>query len=393
MKFFIRTLGCKMNGLDSARLRAALLHGGYEEAEREEEADYVVVNSCTVTAEADRKSRQAAKAAGRRRQQVAVTGCGARIDPTHWEQEAFASEAELLRRLNLRTEGLPFPVHARTRAFVAVQTGCDNRCTFCITRLARGAHRSIPVDEVAAQVREAEAAGAQEVVLTGINLAAWGSDDSNAADGARLHELLEGLLAATSIPRIRLSSLGPQYLGPGFFEVFADPRICDYLHLSVQSGAPEILRRMDRGHGVEEVHRVAEAARRVRPGAAVAADLIVGFPGEGEQEFEQTRSLAEEMALAKLHVFPYSAREGTPAADFAQQVPNAEKKRRAAALRETGRRLRQSFLEGQYGRRAEVLVEGGGTGLTGNYIRLAVPGAARGQRVVTAITAAALAER
>ena len=397
MKFFIRTLGCKMNGLDSARLRAALLHGGHEEAGREEEADYVVVNSCTVTAEADRKSRQAVNAAGRRRQRVAVTGCGPRVDPERWHQQAgdavFPSGEALLDHLGAPVDALPFPVHGRTRAPVAVQQGCDNRCSFCITRLARGAHRSLPAEEVVAQVRQAEAAGAREVVLTGINLAAWGAEDSNAAAAARLHELLEAVLGGTTIPRIRLSSLGPQYLGPGFFRVFADPRICDYLHLSVQSGSPEVLRRMDRGHGVEEVLEAARAARRVRPDVAVAADLIVGFPGESEADFEQTRALAEEAGLAKLHVFPYSARAGTPAAEWGPVVAAPEKKRRAARLRETGRGLRRAFLQRQYGRPAEVLAEAGGTGLTGNYIRVHTAGSPAGRLHRLTVTPEQVAER
>lgn len=385
-----------MNWLDSARLRAALVAAGHTPATAEAEADCVLVNSCTVTAEADRKSRQAANAAGRRAPGVAVFGCGPRADAARWRDsasgEVFDSEAELLRRFGADPDAVPFPVDARTRLPVAVQTGCDNRCTFCITRLARGAHSSVAAGTVVEQVRQAQELGVKEVVLTGINLAAWGAGDSNDASGARLHALLDELLRRTAIPRIRLSSLGPQYLGPVFFEAFADPRVCPHLHLSVQSGSPAVLERMDRGHGVEEVLAAAEAARTVRPETAVTADLIVGFPGESEQAFEETITLARTAALAQLHVFPYSAREGTPAAAFAPAVPKAEVKARAKALREVGRELRDAFLERQWGREVEVLAEARGTGLTGNYIRVYNGGLAQGALGRLTLTPERLAE-
>ncbi len=382
MKFYIRTLGCKMNALDSARLAAALQSAGHEAVESEHEADYIFVNTCTVTAEADRKSRQQVNAAGRLPVQVAVTGCGPRVDHTAWHEGnpqavVFDSEAQLFARFGVEADSVPFPLTSRTRLPIAIQTGCDNRCSFCITRVARGGHRNVPAQQVIAQVQEALEAGVQEIVLTGINLAAWGAEDSNRAEQARLALLIERILVETGIPRVRLSSLGPQYLGQAFFDVFAEPRLCAYLHLSLQSGSGTVLERMDRGHGTEEVLAIAEQASRARPEVALAADIIAGFPGETDHEHQETMALIEQVGFAKLHVFPFSPREGTPAAAMANPLPESVRKARAADLRKLGRRLRRVFIEGQMGQEFAVLVEEGGTGLTGNYIRVKMPGVAK----------------
>lgn len=399
MKFFIRTLGCKMNALDSARVTAALQSAGHEPVASEAEADTVFVNTCTVTAEADRKSRKEVNAATRKTQQVAVMGCGPRVDTVQWhervpqQQLVFTDEQALYRRFGVDLETLPFPLSSRTRLPVAIQNGCDNECTFCITRVARGRHRNVPAGTVVDQIREAEAAGIREVILTGINLAAWGADDSNCAEQARLHQLLERILAETSMPRIRLSSLGPQYLHDGFFELFSEPRLCAYLHLSLQSGSAGVLDRMVRGHGVAEVYRIADRARVVRPETALAADVIAGFPGESDAEHRETLALLETIAFAKLHVFPYSLREGTPAADLPGAVPEVVRRQRAADIRELGRAMRRAFVESQWNRTYDVLAESAGTGLTGNYIRLRVPADAKGTIVPVTVTPERLAER
>ncbi len=376
MKFFIKTLGCKVNWLDSARISAALQSAGHIAAESEAEADTVLVNSCTVTAEADRKSRQTAGSALKQAKQVAVMGCGPRAageQGAQWqagESLVFADEEALLQHFGVETDALFYPLHtSRTRLPVAIQAGCDNHCSFCITRIARGRHRSLPAEAIVEHVQQAVELGVKEVVLTGINLAAWGCSDSNRAGESRLPELLRRLLAETAVPRIRLSSLGPEFLHPEFFEVYADERICDHLHLSIQSGSPAILRAMQRGHGLEEIHRIVAQARAVRPDTAFTTDLIVGFPGEGEAEFEETLTMVRSIGFAALHVFPFSPREGTPAACLPGQLEKAEKKRRAAILRQLGEEQRRAFIESQLGKTHRVLVEKGGWGQTGNYIK------------------------
>ena len=380
MKFFIRTFGCKMNLLDSARVAAALCDAGHEQVASEVEADVVLVNSCTVTAESDRKSRRAAHAAQRDGKRVAVLGCGPRVDLKAWKRavaggEVYGSEQELCGSFGA-TEGGRY-VHHRTRLPVAIQHGCDNECAYCITRVARGPHRSVPQEEVLRAVRQVAASGGHEVVLTGVNLAAWGCSLTTRPSESRLALLLRSILRDTPVGRVRLSSLGPEFLDHRFFEVFADERMCDHLHLSVQSGSLSVLRKMGRGHGVVEVELAASRAREARPDVALTADFIVGFPGESEDDFCQTLQLAERVGFAQLHVFPFSPREGTLAYGLPDPVPAGEKKQRAARLTALGRTLREQFLRSQDGRRVQALVLRDGTAITSNYVRLR---GARGER-------------
>jgi len=398
MKFFIRTLGCKMNWLDSARLAAALQTAGHQQCEEESEADYVFVNTCTVTAEADRKSKQTVNKAGRSQKQVAVMGCGPRVDSGQWQQQSdgalvFADEDELFAHFGVEADILQLPLSSRTRLPVAIQTGCDNLCTFCITRVARGRHRSLAVEEIVQQINLALENDIREVVLTGINLAAWGCEDSNHPEQARLHELLEAILTRSEMPRIRLSSIGPQFIQPAFFDVYQDERICDYLHISLQSGSNGVLERMVRGHGTEEVYRIAEEARATRPNTALAADVIAGFPGETAAEHRETVAFLETIGFAKLHVFPYSTREGTPAATLPAHLSQEIKKERAGEIRELARIMRKAFLDSQMGQSFKVLVENSGNnGLSSNYIRMQVEHAQMGDIVESILTPENLAE-
>ena len=375
MKFYIRTLGCKMNWLDSARLAAALQTAGNVAVNEEEEADYIFVNTCTVTSEADRKSRQTVNRAGQQQKQVAVMGCGPRVDSSDWQAQndsalIFSDEEEMLSHFGVENDELLLPLNSRTRLPVAIQTGCDNQCSFCITRIARGAHRSLPIEQVVKQIDLAYESGVREVILTGINLAAWGCDDSRAPQQAKLHELLEAILQRTEMPRIRLSSIGPEYIQPAFFDIYANERICDYLHISLQSGSDGVLKRMARGHGTREVEWIAEQARVVRPDTALAADLIAGFPGETEAEQRETLAFVEKLHFAKLHVFPFSVREGTPAAVLPEQLSQETKKHRAGELRDLGQKLRQQFIDSQMGKTVQVLVEANAQGLSSNYLRM-----------------------
>ncbi len=398
MNFYIRTLGCKMNWLDSARLAAALQTAGHQSVNDEAEADYVFVNTCTVTSEADRKSKQTVNKAGRAQKQVAVMGCGPRVDINGWQQQAegaliFNNDSEMLAHFGIEDDETQMPLSSRTRLPIAIQTGCDNECSFCITRIARGAHRSLPLEGIIRQVNQAFDHGIQEIVLTGINLAAWGCDNSNQPQQARLHQVIETILQQTEMPRIRLSSLGPQFIQPAFFDVFADERVCDYLHISLQSGSDTVLDRMVRGHSTAELLTITESARKVRPDTAVAADMIAGFPGETEQEHQATLTLLQKVQFAKLHVFPYSEREGTAAATADAPVDIAVRKQRAAEIRDLGRAMRTQFISQQLGKEFSVLVEGNGSGLTGNYIRMRTAELQEGEIHRIRLTSDTLAER
>lgn len=399
MRFYIKTLGCKMNQLDSARVRAALSQAGFDPVDSEQQADYVLVNSCTVTAHSDRKSRRAVNSALKENREVAVMGCSVRANQQEWQQrfpaiDLFPSQDELLDHLGIYDQEVPFPITSRTRLPVAIQNGCDDTCSFCITRFARGPHTSYDAAKIIEHINDAYDKGVREVVLTGINLAAWGSANSKTQPRQnRLAELLQDLLDKTAMPRIRLSSLGPQYLDDDFFSVFADARICDHLHLSIQSGSPSVLARMQRGHDDEDVYRVTEQARQVRPQVALTTDFIVGFPGETDSEARQTLDMVNSIGFAKLHVFPFSPRQGTEAATMPAQLDNTIKKARAAELRQAGHRLRQAFIRSQLGRELSILLEHDHSGLTGNYIRLHHAAGKEGEIVTLKVTEETIADR
>lgn len=378
------------------------MSAGHRQVDSEEKADYVFVNTCTVTAEADRKSHQLVNAAIRRDKHVAVMGCSPRVDSTRWsahttdEQKRIVVDDELsfLKRFDVDIDNLPFPLsNSRTRAPIAVQQGCDNICTFCITRIARGTHENISKERVLEEVKFAQDQGVREIVLTGINLAAWGAENSRRPEQARLQELLEHILGHSSIERIRLSSLGPQFIQSSFFDVYADERICDYLHISLQSGSDSVLERMIREHGTDEVRDIAEQARKARQSSCIAADIIAGFPAESEEEHQQTSAFIEEIGFAKLHVFPFSTRTGTKAAEMPGQLDNQLKKARAAELRKLGKQLREHFIQSQMGKEFNVLAEANGSGLSGNYIRIKTPQGSEGEITKLSLSRETLAER
>lgn len=397
MKFYIRTLGCKMNWLDSARLAAALQSAGHQQVAEEGEAEQIFVNTCTVTAEAERKSRQTVKQAQLVQAQVAVMGCSPRVPDSPWQAQgnllSFSDPHELFTHFDIEADEERLPLHSRTRLPVAIQTGCDNLCSFCITRLARGPHRNLPAEEIIHQIQLAHEHGIQEVILTGINLAAWGCDNSRRPEQARLHQLLEQILEQTGIPRIRISSIGPQFIQPGFWDIYRDQRICDHLHISLQSGSPSVLARMVREHGIDEVTQIAEQARKLRPDTALMADIISGFPGESEREHREGMDLLQQLDVARLHVFPYSPRQSTPAAQMPGQLTQAAKKARAAELRALSRQQWQDFLQRQMGKTVQVVVESSGHhGLSGNHIRVKVEGGSMGELRTMLLSEERLAE-
>lgn len=394
MKIYFDTIGCRLNQSEIERYANQFRAAGHEIVEQASDADYVVVNTCAVTAEAAADSRsRIRKAARAQAKHIVVTGCWATID----EQSARSLPGVTHVIPNPRKDHLvadllqipedqfdiepiaraPLPgAHQRTRAFLKVQDGCDNHCTFCITRVARGSGRSRSLDEVLRDVRAALDGGTQEVVLTGVHLGSWGQDF---AQPAALYDLVEAILARTPVARLRLSSLEPWDLEERFFPLWHDPRLCQHLHLPLQSGCGSTLRRMARKTTPESFANLVAAARAVAPQMAVTTDVIVGFPGETEAEFAESLAFVRAMNLAGGHVFSYSARSGTPAARMPHQVPAAARKERSAAMRaalaETGSRYRAMFV----GKEAQVLWESGEPlgqglwllhGLTGNYLRV-----------------------
>jgi len=399
----IVTLGCRLNAHESAIMRA--------QAEAAGLGDAVIINSCAVTAEAERRTRKAVRQARREQPgaRIIVTGCAVQLAPDRYaamsEADAVLGNAEKLRAESWRAlaesgaarrgQG-PAPVlvsdimaasatapaapsapawapSPRTRAFVQVQQGCDHRCTFCIIPFARGPSRSVPLAGIIARARAHLDAGHAEIVLTGVDIASYGADlPGRPTLGAMLRALFAAL---PDLPRLRLTSLDPAAIDADLWRLIAEePRLMPHLHLSVQAGEDMILKRMKRRHSRAQVLEIAARARALRPGIALGADLIAGFPTETEAMFAGTLSLVDEAGLSFLHVFPYSERPGTPAARM-PALPPAERQWRAARLREAGARAARAFYAGRVGTTADFLPERGGAGHTEHHapFRLADP--------------------
>jgi len=367
----IVTFGCRLNAFESERIRAHATAAGL--------ADAVIVNTCAVTAEAERQARQAIRRARRQRPgaRILVTGCAAQIDPDAYaampevdrvignaeklDPASYAADATArvavadIARLRETAPHLIAGFEDRARAFVEVQQGCDHRCTFCVIPFGRGPNRSVPMGRIAEQVRLLVANGYREVVLTGVDLTSYGPDLPGAP---RLGQMVRRLLAAVpELDRLRLSSLDPAAIDDDLFRALAEEeRLMPHLHLSLQAGNDLILKRMKRRHSRAQAVALAARLRAARPGLVLGADLIAGFPTETDAQFADSLALVEDCGLDLLHVFPYSPRPGTPAARM-PRVEAGTRKERAAALRQAGAAAFARFLAAQVGREASVLVE------------------------------------
>ena len=364
----IISLGCRMNIAESERMRAMLAG----------EEDLVVVNSCAVTTEALRQTRQAIRRARRDHPaaRLVVTGCAAEIDRNAIgamdEVDALVANAAKLdpRAWNVPGEAPPL-APARTRAFVAVQNGCDHACTFCVIPQGRGQSRSLAVAEVLREVDVHLAAGAKEVVLTGVDLTSWGQD---LPGEPRLGVLVEAVLAAfPALRRLRLSSVDGVEIDPLLFDLIAgEARVMPHLHLSLQHGADLILKRMKRRHSRADAVELVTRLKGLRPDIAIGADLIAGFPTEDEAHHAANLAIIDELEIVHAHIFPYSPRPGTPAARM-PQLARELVKARAADLRTRAAARRAAWLQSLVGECLPVLAERDGTGYAPNYARVALP--------------------
>ena len=391
----IITFGCRLNAFESEVIRRAAAAAGLRDA--------VIVNTCAVTAEAERQARQAIRRARRMHPEatIIVTGCAAELAPERYaalpEVNRVLGNRAKLRPQSYLPEGLASVDLAETaghlvdgfagksRAFVQVQQGCDHRCTFCIIPYARGPSRSVPIGRVAGQARRLVAAGYREIVLTGVDLTAYGADLPGTPI---LGQMVRRLLAAVpELERLRLSSLDPAEIDVALWDLLAgEKRLMPHLHLSLQAGDDLILKRMKRRHSRAEAIAVAGRARALRPEVALGADLIAGFPTETEDMFRRSLDLLAECELAFVHVFPYSARPGTPAARM-PQLPNPLVKERAARLRAAGEAALAAELSSRVGSETDVLIERPGIGRAEFYaaVRFAAagdPGSVRRMRLV-----------
>lgn len=364
----IISLGCRMNIAESERMRAMLAC----------ETDLVVVNSCAVTGEALSQTRKAIRRARRDHPtaRLVVTGCAAEIDRSVIgamdEVDGLVANAAKLdpRAWNVAADAPPL-APARTRAFVAVQNGCDHACTFCVIPQGRGVSRSSSVADVLREVEAHLAAGAKEVVLTGVDLTSWGHD---LPGEPRLGTLVAAILAAfPRLPRLRLSSVDGIEIDAELFDLLAhEPRVMPHLHLSLQHGADLILKRMKRRHLRRDAVELVGRLKALRPEIAVGADLIAGFPTETQAQHAENLSIIDALDIVHAHIFPFSPRPGTPAARM-PQVPREVVRARAAELRARAAARRAVWLDRFVGETLPVLAERDGTGYAPNYARVALP--------------------
>lgn len=371
MNFNFQALGCRLNEAELELWASQLLKLGHQVTSVSQDADIVIFNSCAVTSEADRKSRQQINRLQRRNPDagLVVTGCHASLNTEavknylgvdlvvdnankenlvenllgYFDIAANANEVEIENTLFLR---------GRHRAFIKVQDGCRYRCTYCIVTIARGQERSRGVDEIISEINFLHRSGIQEIAITGVHVGGYGSDI-----GSSLYVLLSEILSRTEVPRIRLASVEPWDLPDNFFELFHDPRLMPHMHLPIQSGCDSVLRRMSRRCKTSEFTRIVEKAREAIPLFNITTDLIAGFPGETDQEWRQTVTYVEGIGFGHMHIFTFSPREGTKAATLPGQIDKATKKARSREMHELAARLKTRELEKHIGNTVPVLWE------------------------------------
>lgn len=388
------TLGCKVNTYETEAMASLFAQKDYEIVSFEDKADIYIINTCTVTAVGDKKSRQMIRRAKRRNPDsiVAVTGCYAQVSKEEVEKiegvnlvVGTANRSKIVELVeqaagkkinivdNLTSEYEDFGIgsyHSRTRATVKIQDGCDSFCSYCIIPYARGRVRSRSIESIIKEVSSLAEQGFLEVVLVGIHLASYGKD----LNGEGLMDVIEKINQINGIKRIRLGSLEPNSITDEFVRrALLVDKLCPHFHLSLQSGCDATLKRMNRKYTMEEYFQSLERIRKI-PDCGVTTDIMVGFPGETDQEFQQSLENIVACKFASAHIFPYSKRQGTPAAKMADQIPEAVKAERAEKMQHAINLQKKQFLENYVGREMWVLFEQDGEGLTSNYLRVKADG-------------------
>ena len=403
MKYAIFTLGCKVNQYETQAMEQLLDARGHEEGQFDGICDCYIINTCTVTAVSDKKSRNLIRRVRKQNPDavIGVCGCYAQVHPeaiqaldvdvvvgTSGREEflrqleqavaqrtRYARVDDALRRREF--EVLPAGgMAARTRALIKVQDGCCNFCTYCIIPYARGPIRSLPLDVAVEQARQCAQAGYRELVITGIEISSWGVDFK---DGSKLQDLLAALCRAVPQCRIRLGSLEPRTVDEAFCQTLSGfDNLCPQFHLSLQSGSDTVLKRMRRKYDTARYLESVRLLKQYFPGCAVTTDLIVAFPGETEEEFRQSLDFLQTCRFALVHIFPYSRRDGTPAASMPGQHGNAVKEARAARAAQVAAQLEAEYDEAMIGQVCPVLFEqvehGHYTGHAPNYVKVYAKG-------------------
>jgi threonylcarbamoyladenosine tRNA methylthiotransferase MtaB len=404
MKVYLHSIGCRLNHSEIETMGRQLLAAGHEIVADPATAEKVIINTCAVTSQAARDARSQTRRIYRQNPtaDIWLTGCYATIAPDELARVngagrvvANEQKSQLVQLIDPNIDPNQ-PIYERepvlreflagsvshTRAFVKVQDGCDNRCTFCVTTVARGAGQSRHLGDVVAEIQGLAAAGYREAVLTGVHLGSYGHDLGNATG---LRDLVQAILTHTDIPRLRLSSLEPWDLAPDFFTLWENPRLLPHLHMPLQSGSDKILKRMARRTSRSSFRELVDGARSHIPELNLSTDLIVGFPGETEADFVDSLEYVAEIGFSRLHVFSYSPRPETAAARFSGQVRGDVKKERAGRMIALGEQLSLAFHQKYVGQTLNVLWEMNTgadpeglrwVGYTDNYIRVQAHGPA-----------------
>jgi threonylcarbamoyladenosine tRNA methylthiotransferase MtaB len=397
MQVHLKTLGCRLNEAELETWAQAFQQRGHAITREVAKAQLVIINSCAVTQDAARKSKQLIRRIHRDNPQakLVVSGCYATLNSDEAaqllgvdliignqdkqqlvEKTLAALDLDTMPAMSTEPGEIALFSRGRQRAFVKVQDGCRYRCTFCIVTVARGEERSRPIAEVVEEINNLHQQGINEAIITGVHLGGYGSDiDSH------LVALIQAILQQTSIPRLRLGSLEPWELPAGFFELFQNPRLMPHLHLPLQSGSDSVLRRMARRCKTEEFKQIVAEARSTISGFNITTDIIVGFPGETEAEWQESLTSIQEIGFSHIHIFSYSQREGTKAAGLPDQVKSELKKQRSQVLHQVADSMRHDFVVEQLGQTHRVLWEGQTEtladgrlryfGYTPNYLRVA----------------------
>jgi threonylcarbamoyladenosine tRNA methylthiotransferase MtaB len=393
MKVFLDMVGCRLNQAEIEQLALDLTARGQEIVANPTEADYVLINTCCVTAKAAADSRKMVRHYQRSTgAKVLAMGCWVSAFP-HAALELVKDDAvftnenrdQVLKLFNTTEIGTAYlhqesvkpdlGIRSRTRSFIKVQEGCNNACSYCLTRIARGKSRSIPAEEIVRQIAQSEALGVKEVVLTGVQIGAWGKD---LEDNLRIADLIKAVLARTNIPRVRISSIEPWDVDEHLLACFEDTRLCPHLHLPLQSGSDTILKRMVRPITIARYRKLIESISKRLLELAITTDIIVGFPGETDALFEETLQFIAEMPFSGGHVFKFSPMPGTPAAKYEEQIPAAISHKRAKRVRELLQMKTRAIQTAKIGSETKVLWEQGKqdgsqicyTGLTPDYFRV-----------------------
>lgn len=397
MKVHLKTLGCRLNEAELETWAQAFQKSGHQVTRQAETANLIVINSCAVTQDAARKSRQLIRRVHRENPaaKLVVSGCYATLNKEEAEQllgvdlvvsnkdkdqlvELTLTELNLDTMPGMSTEpgAISLFTRGRQRAFVKVQDGCRYRCTFCIVTVARGEELSRSVQEVVAEINALHQQDINEIILTGVHLGGYGSEL-----GLNLVDLIKAILEQTDMPRIRLGSLEPWELNEEFYQLFDNPRIMPHLHLPLQSGSDSVLRRMARRCKTEEFADIVARLRNINPLFNITTDIIVGFPGETEEEWQESLAFIGQIGFGQLHIFTYSPREGTKAATLPNPVQEPIKKQRSQQLHKLGNEMRLRFYQDNIGKQFPVLWEGYSEpvrtdeqriyGYTPNYLKVA----------------------